>query len=59
MWGAIGWYWGTQSWEQGVYGLPTSDELVGWGGNTRYQYFQCGVITWSAVDGNVWGDTCR
>jgi uncharacterized protein with LGFP repeats len=59
VWGAIGGYWGQQGWEQGVYGLPTSDEQPKWNNAGYIQYFECGVIHWERATGNTWGTTCR
>lgn len=59
VWGAIGGYWGQRGWEQGIYGLPTSDEQPKWANAGYVQYFECGVIHWERVTGNTWGETCR
>ncbi|WP_109510270.1 LGFP repeat-containing protein [Nocardioides speluncae] len=59
VWGAIGGYWGQRGWEQGVYGLPTSDEQPKWANGGFVQYFECGVIHWERSTGDTWGQTCR
>ena len=47
--GAIQRAWGTQKWENGRLGYPTTDEFKS--GSTIRQNFEGGYITWSSTDG--------
>ncbi len=49
IYGLIRQRWASQGWENGVEGYPTTDELSS--GDTRYNNFQHGTITWTAAAG--------
>ncbi|ACL42398.1 LGFP repeat protein (plasmid) [Pseudarthrobacter chlorophenolicus A6] len=49
--GAIRSAWGVKSYERGVLGYPTSDEIKGLKNGGAYQTFQGGAIHWSAATG--------
>ena len=52
--GAIQKSWGTQGWERGPLGYPTTDEIALTGRPGAFQEFQDGVIYWSPSTGAHW-----